>query len=93
MKTYEEALAKVQELIDEEFACRRERETLIDKDLFEIDWGFSGEEKFRKEVGYLNWKIHSLKGRIPGDLALFRFIYEEDGHDIYDDINFNYSES
>ena len=60
MKTYEEALAKVQELIDEEFACRRERETLIDKDLFESGWDFSEEEKFRKEVGYLRQCRHEI---------------------------------
>ena len=86
MKTYEQALAKIQETVDEERACKRERKLLIDRDL-EVELGSAEDAQLEKELGYLNWKIQSLEHRIPAFLAMLRFIYEEDGRDIYRDID------
>lgn len=92
MKTYYEALARVQELVDEKHsnACELGK---LDNLYFDAERGSAEEKRLEKEIGYLRWRSQVLEGDTRGALSLLRFIYGEDGHDVYDDIKFYWKES
>ena len=89
MKSYEEALARVQELIDEKHSNVIELEKL-DNLLFDAELDSGEEERLQKEIDYLRWRNQELGGTIRGAISMLRFVYEDDSHDIYNDIELHF---
>lgn len=85
MKMYKEALAELQKMVDEQHANELERKRIINL-ILDADDMDAEHEKYKKDIGYLQWRNQVLEGNIRGALYIIDFIYREDGNEVDDDL-------